>query len=178
MEFRCGGRALADYREKNTITNQLSADLTCGLGELPQAVGRLQEDIKAAQRSLKAANGLLLEAEAERLAAQASAQNGVRIVKFNFSGRDFAEVRGLATSIVQKPGMIALLATSGDKPQLVFARSAELPQDMNALLKQTLTLLANGRGGGTAQMAQGGGSGDEAQISEALNAAERSLVAV
>jgi alanyl-tRNA synthetase len=178
VEFRCGGRALADYREKNAIANQLSADLTCGLGELPQAVGRLQEDIKAAQRSLKAANGLLLEAEAERLAAQASAQNGVRIVKLNFSGRDFAEVRGLATSIVQKPGMIALLATSGEKPQLVFARSAELPQDMNALLKQTLTLLANGRGGGTAQMAQGGGSGDQAQISEALNAAERSLVAV
>ncbi|MEO8119008.1 MAG: DHHA1 domain-containing protein [Rhodoferax sp.] len=101
---------------------------------------------------------------------------GIQIVKRNFPGRDFADLRALATSIVQRPGMIALLSTSGEKPQLVFARSADLPNDMNALLKQTLTLLANGRGGGTAQMAQGGGSGDEAQISEALNAAERSIV--
>ncbi len=176
VEFRCGGRALADYREKNAIANQLSADLTCAFAEIPQAVGRLQEDIKAAQRSLKSANSLLLEAEAERLAAQAPLQNGVQIVKLNFPGRDFADLRALATSIVQRPGMIALLSTSGEKPQLVFARSADLPNDMNALLKQTLTLLANGRGGGTAQMAQGGGSGDEAQISEALNAAERSLL--
>ena len=176
VEFRCGGRALADYREKNTITNQLSADLTCGVGELSQAVGRLQDDIKAAQRSLKAANGLLLDHEAEMLAAQAPLQNGLRIVKLNFPDRDFADVRGLATSIVQKPGMIALLAASGEKPQMVFARSADLAQDMNALLKQTLTLLANGRGGGQAQMAQGGGSADEVQINEALNAAERSLL--
>jgi len=176
VEFRCGSRALADYREKNAITNQLSADLTCGLSEIPQAVGRLQEDSKAAQRSLKAANGLLIEAEAERLAANVVDHRGARIVKLNFPGRDFAEVRGLAASIVQKPGMVVLLATSGEKPQLVFGRSADLAYDMNALLKQTLTLLANGRGGGTAQMAQGGGSGDEAQINEALNAAERSLL--
>ena len=176
VEFRCGGRALADYREKNAITNQLLADLTCGLAELPQAVGRLQEDIKAAQRSLKAANGLLLDYEAERLAAQTPEQNGIHIVRLNFPDRDFAEVRGLATSIVQRTGMIALLATSGEKSQLVFARSADLSQDMNVLLKQSLTLLANGRGGGSAQMAQGGGSGDETQINEALDAAERSVL--
>ncbi len=175
VEFRCGERALRDYREKNIVANQLTADLTCGLGEITAAVARIQEDLKEAQRALKAANGLLLDAEADRLAAEAPDQNGMRVIKLGFAGRDFADVRALATRITQKPGRIALLGTTGEKTQLVFARSADLMQDMNALLKQTLTLLTGGRGGGQAQMAQGGGSGDQAQLAAALDSAERSL---
>jgi alanyl-tRNA synthetase len=176
VEFRCGGRALGDYQQKNAVVNQLAADLTCSIGEIAGAVARLQEDYKAAQRALKAANGQLIEFEAERLAAEATLAKSVRVVKLLFPARDFGDLRVLATSIIQKPGMVALLATGGDKPQLLFARSADVSADMNALLKQTLALLPNGRGGGQTQMAQGGGSGDEAQISAALDSAERSLL--
>ena len=175
VEFRCGGRALDDYRQKNAITNQLAADLTCSIADLPQSVAQLQEDYKEMQRALKAANGLLLDYEADRLAGEGAGENSLHIIKLNFPGRDFNELRALATRITQKPGHIALLATSGEKTQMVFARSADLSQDMNALLKQTLTLLANGRGGGQPQMAQGGGSADEAQTVAALDSAERSL---
>ena len=176
VEFRCGGRALADYQQKNAVINQLTADLTCAIGEISGAVARLQEDFKAAQRALKAANGQLIEFEAERLAAEAPLTNGVRVVKLLFPERDFGDLRVLATSIVQKPGMVALLATGGEKAQVLFARSADVNADMNALLKQTLALLPNGRGGGQAQMAQGGGSGDAAQVQVALDSAERSLL--
>ena len=82
----------------------------------------------------------------------------------------------MATRITQTPGMIILLAASGEKAQMVFARSADLSQDMNMLLKQILPLVGNGRGGGQAQMAQGGGvSADAAQIKLALDAAEQEL---
>ncbi|HVU14376.1 MAG TPA: DHHA1 domain-containing protein, partial [Phototrophicaceae bacterium] len=175
VEFRCGGRAVRDYRDKNNVANQLTADLTCGLGEVTTAVARLQEDLKEALRALKTANGLLLDAEADRLAAEAPDHDGVRVIKLGFAERDFADVRALAARITQKPGRIALLGTTGEKTQLVFARSADLAQDMNVLLKQTLTLLVGGRGGGQAQMAQGGGSGDQAQLAAALDSAEHSL---
>ncbi len=175
VEFRCGGRAVRDYRDKNNVANQLTADLTCGLGEVTTAVARLQEDLKEAQRALKTANGLLLDAEADRLAAEAPDHDGMRVIKLGFAERDFADVRALAARITQKPGRIALLGTTGEKTQLVFARSADLAQDMNVLLKQTLTLLVGGRGGGQAQMAQGGGSGDQAQLAAALDSAEHSL---
>jgi alanyl-tRNA synthetase len=177
VEFRCGGRALQDFREKNAIVNQLAADLTCSASEIPQAVTRLQEDFKAVQRAHKAANGLLLDYEAEQLAAEATERGGVRIVRLNFPDRDFADLRVLAARITQKPGMIALLSTSGDRAQMVFARSADLPHDMNLLLKQALALLANGRGGGQPQMAQGGGTASEAEIATALDAAEQRLLA-
>ncbi len=176
VEFRCGGRALRDYREKNVIANQLAADLTCAPAEIPQAVTRLQDDFKEMQRAHKAANGQLLDYEAMRLAADAPETDGLRIVKLSFADRDFGDVRGLAARITQEPGRVALLATTGAKAQFVFARSADLSLDMNALLKQTLALLPDGRGGGQPQMAQGGGSADEAQTKAALDAAERSLI--
>ncbi len=177
VEFRCGGRALADYWEKNAVANGLAADLTCAIPEIQQAVTRLQEDFKAAQRALKAANGQLIDYEAERLAVETPAVNGVRVVRGNYADRDFGDLRVLATKLTQKPGIVALLATSGEKAQLVFARSADLNVDMNALLKATLATLPNGRGGGQAQMAQGGGSASAAEIDAALLAAEQSVLA-
>lgn len=176
VEFRCGGRALRDYREKNAIVNQLMADFTCSMAEVTEAAARLQEDVKAAQRALKSATGTLLDYEAARLSAEAPEQKGMRIVKLNFPDRDFGDVRGLAGRIVQEPGRVALLAVSGAKAQMVFARSADLSADMNALLKRVLPLLNGGRGGGQPQMAQGGGSGDEVQVALMLDEAERALL--
>lgn len=176
VEFRCGGRALADYQAKNAVANGLAADLTCAIPEIPQSVARLQEDFKAAQRALKAANSQLVDYEADRLAAEAPETNGVRVVKASFADRDFGDVRLLATKLTQKPGIIALLAVTGEKAQMVFARSADLSQDMNALLKATLATLANGRGGGQAQMAQGGGTATAAEVDAALDAAAKQVV--
>ena len=176
VEFRCGGRALRDYSEKNVLANRLTADLSCSLGEVAGAVVRLQEDFKAEQRALKAASSLLLDAEAVRLLAGARIAGNVRIVAGGFPNRDFAEVRALASRITQEAGAVALLAThNGEKAQFVFARSADLPHDMNAVLKQTLAKLVDGRGGGQPQMAQGGGSASESQMREALEAAAQTL---
>lgn len=179
VEFRCGARALRDYREKNAIANQLTADLTCALPEVPQAVARLQDDFKAEQRALKAANGQLIEYEALRLAAETPLANGMRIITQAFTNREFGDLRILAARLAQEADVVALLATSDGtetgKAQLVFARSASLQHDMNVLLKQTLGRFADGRGGGQPQMAQGGGTASPAIIREALAAAAQSI---
>ena len=62
----------------------------------------------------------------------------------------------LAQKLTRKaPNVIALLATTSPQPSLVFAQSAGQPDDMGALIKQTLSKLG-GRGGGSKDMAQGG----------------------
>jgi alanyl-tRNA synthetase len=177
VEFRCGGRALRDYAEKNALANQLTADLTCSLAEVAQAVSRLQEDFKAEQRASKAATAQLLDYEAQGLLAEAAQSQGVRIVCMNFPDRDFGDVRLLANKLTAENAVVALLAASGTKAQLVFARSVDLATDMNALLKQVLKHFPDGRGGGQPQMAQGGGNGDAALVNKALVAALESLTA-
>ena len=84
----------------------------------------------------------------------------------------------MTTTIERERKCVVHLAWSQDvnaKAFLGYARSADLKQDMNALLKTTLATLANGRGGGQAQMAQGGGSASPGEIDAALTAAEGRL---
>lgn len=175
VEFRCGGRALADYRVKNTLAYQLTAALSCGIDELPSAVQRLQDNLKTLQSELKTATQQLLDDEAKQLREAADETNGVRIVHAAFSQRDAGEVRLLAQRLTQALGVIALLGSTGERTNLVFARSPELSDDMNALLKQTLAQIENGRGGGQPTLAQGSGTADLAQLQSALQSAAQTV---
>jgi len=175
VEFRCGGRALEVFSSQNTLVNQLTAHLTCKADEVFGSITRMQDEIKTAQRDLKAAKSQLIEAEAERLIAQTPIQNDLRVVIKTITDMDVSDIRLLASKLVQTPGVIALLGAAGDKAQMVFARSEGLKPDMNALIKTALAVI-NGRGGGQANMAQGGGvPATTEQVSAALEVAAGSI---
>ena len=69
--------------------------------------------------------------------------------------------------------MALLGAHDAESARLVFARAPDARGDMNALMRAACQLL-DGRGGGRADMAQGGGR-NPAHLAEALAAAARSL---
>jgi alanyl-tRNA synthetase len=157
VEFRCGWRALRDYRVKNALANQLAADLTVGYWEVGEAVARLKADLKSAQRALKAAQERLLDEEASRLLQTASRRGGAVVVRAAFDGRETDELRALASRLIQSPGVLVLVGTSGSKAHLIMARSPDLPYDMAVALRQALSTLGSERGGGRPDFAQGGG---------------------
>jgi alanyl-tRNA synthetase len=176
VEFRCGARALSDYRRKNAIVNQLAADFTCGVPEVAQAVAKLRAEAQSYHKELKAAKGALLEYEATQLAAATPESNGWRVIRQAWADRDPNEIRSLATQLAALPGTVALLGTSGVKAHLVFARADDVERDMNAALKSALATF-NGRGGGSARLAQGGGAAaDLPQVESALKQAESELL--
>jgi len=175
VEFRCGGRALREFRDRNALVNQLTALLTCKAEEVVPSITRLQEEFKAAQRDLKAAKSELIAAEVDRVIASTPPENGLRVVSKAVADRDVNDARLLATRLVQTPGVIALIGVPGDKAQLIFARGDGVSVDMNALLKAALVSL-NGRGGGQPNMAQGGGvPATTEQIEAVLMATVQSL---
>lgn len=177
VEFRCGRRALRDYRQKNAAVSAAVTALTCGAEEIEGAILALQEDVRGLTRSLKAASGQLIAYEAERLLGETVETNGIRIVKKDFNDREPSELKHLAMQLTAAPSVIVLLGTSGEKAHLVFARSANLPHDMNALIKQAFAQLGAGRGGGQPALAQGGGvPTDSTQIQAALSAVEQSIL--
>jgi len=175
VEFRCGGRALRDYRLKNAVTNMLAADLTVGAGELDQAVARLKTDIKETRAALKDAQARLIEHEASALIAAAELRGDIRLIRAALADRDVAEARALATRLVINDNTIALVALTGDKAQFLFARSANLPHDMSMALKRALAVVGSDRGGGRPEFAQGGGVADASQVEAALNEAMRAI---
>lgn len=92
----------------------------------------------------------------------------------DFENRDAEALKRLALALIAHPNTIALLG-SRDKEasRLVFAKSAEAPGDMNALMREACTML-DGRGGGKPDLAQGGGKNID-KLEAAINQAVKSL---
>jgi alanyl-tRNA synthetase len=68
-----------------------------------------------------------------------------------------AELRAAATALTEKPGRVVLLGSiEGGRAHLVFGCSESVEADMGALLKAAAPSV-EGRGGGSARIAQGGG---------------------
>ncbi len=179
VEFVCGQRALNDYRLKNSIVNQLSADLTTGIGEVAESVQRLREEAKENRRHLKKQQEQLLFFEAANLLQASKMVGETAVISHVFTGAesDPGQMRILANHLTQNKQVVALLGLAGEKSQLLFCRSQNAPGEMNQLIKPALQILGSAAGGGTALMAQGGGPGtDVARVWQAIEKAERLLI--
>jgi alanyl-tRNA synthetase len=115
---------------------------------------------------LQAAN--LLRAASERPSG-----SGQRLVVQYFADRDLTFIKLLAQKVVRLDKAVALLACGGTQPSLVFAQTAGLPNDMGALMKETLQKLGT-RGGGNRDMAQGGAP-DSTRAEEAIQEAASAI---
>lgn len=176
VTFMCGWRALRDYREKHTMLEALSNELTTGYWEVGEAVERLRADLKETQRALKSASRELAGYQAARLLAEAEPFGEARLIRAVFEERDPGDVRALVSELVGEPGVIVLAGIPGETTQLIFARSDDLPHNMNGPLRAAFDALGGGRGGGRPAFCQGGGEGASAeQVADALEVARQAL---
>ncbi len=156
LEFRCGGRALADYSDKHRVISALANEMNCRFPEVPDNVTKLRAELKTTQTALKELREQLIEYEAAKLLAEATQKNDYKLITASFDGRDAGELRLLVSRLAANQGVVVLMGTTGEKAQLLFARSADLAFNMGALLKEAVGKLG-GRGGGQPNFAQGGG---------------------
>lgn len=176
IDFFCGKRALLDYRWKNDTVNALANGLSVKDQDTRDAVERSLAQARDGFKLLEETRQRLLELESRVLIAETPLQDGVRLIVRAFADRSSEDVRRLAMTLTTTPATIALLGLgAADRASLVFARSADLTQDMNALLKSVAAMIG-GRGGGAPGLAQGGGPG-LAQLDGALAAAQRNVLA-
>lgn len=157
LEFICGWRALRDYTRKQSVVREVSKLLMTSDAELVAQAERLVAERDALKQSLVEKERLLLEVEVRQHLAQADQLGGVRLLEMTFSDRSIQQLQQFAhQAVAQAPDVVCLLAATGEKLQLVFARGAEVNVAVNQLIKDTLPLI-DGKGGGNAAMAQGGG---------------------
>lgn len=176
LHFLCGGRALKDYQQKTSLLKQLSETMSSGEAELPQNVIKLQEETKTLRREQHHTTAQLLEYEAKTLIAERKQTDGCYLLKKIFEERDPKELKVLALKVLEhSPNTVILFGGKcNGKASLLFLRSEELPYHMGELMK-TACAVIEGRGGGKAQQAQGGGANLE-KLEEALLEAEEAVV--
>jgi alanyl-tRNA synthetase len=169
VEFRCGRRALSDYRRKHQLITQAAAELSIGFWELDQAIGRLQAEAKSSRKQLLDAEARLQQYEARELLNTIEPRGDFGLIVQTWTQRDLGYLKRMASLLAAQPRTVALLGAPGQSLALVFARSKDLPIDLAALVKAAAARLG-GKGGGSPDFAQAGGPAvSEAQLQETLN---------
>lgn len=155
VEFVCGGRALRDYRRANDAATSVALLLTTGRDEIPARVAHLLEQQKHLAKRARELSRQVAEAEAERMAREASIIGSLRVVARAFRDRTSDEVRLLARALIEQRPIVVLFGVGEpDGARLIFARSGDVSVNMAELLRSVCSSLG-GRGGGAADFAQG-----------------------
>jgi len=176
IHFCCGGRALQQYRLANDVVQALSSQLTTGATELSASVNKIQESEKEARRTVKRLQNQLSEIEAQQL-LKSGRETGKATVIVHVLEGEADRVRGLASRLVQNDKTIALLASTGERTQIVFGRADDAPGNMKELLQAACEQLGAGSGGGGDKFAQGTApAADLESVQQALEDVAKQLV--
>lgn len=152
--FLCGHRAAAYFRELVSISDELVRQLNAPLRELPASAAALLADKAALEKDLKDVQAKWLEAEAGAFLPD---EDGV--IEKTFSTRPVKEIQQLARlAIARYPeGHLLFLLHEEAQIRFVCAKGQNAKGDVREVL-QNLLAMTDGKGGGNANFAQGGGS--------------------
>jgi alanyl-tRNA synthetase len=158
-----GTDAYERFREAEMLVDELSGGLRTSRTEIVNAVSRLQDELKKARREadelrLKLATGA---AGTSTNGDESREINGIKVLAREASGLDASAMRQLSDTLLAriKSGVV-ILGRSGDgKVSLIVRTSADLTGKVPAgqVIKE-LAPIVGGRGGGKADMAEGGGN--------------------
>jgi alanyl-tRNA synthetase len=155
VEFVCGLRATATAHRDFFTLSEAAAVFSTHIYELPQQARKVLDEVKAGQKALSRLLEEVAELQAKQFLESATGlASGAKLVSRFFADRDLAFIKMLGQKITRAGQAVALLSCGGSQPSLVFAQTPGLPNDMGALMKQTLAKLGT-RGGGNKDLAQG-----------------------
>lgn len=176
VEFVCGLRAVNTARRDYSTLTEAAALYSSHIYDVPEQVRKSLAEAKAAGKAQHKVLEELAALSAERLMAQAAGSPQV-ITEF-FTDRDGVFIKLLAQKLTAgKSSVVALLASGAGQPTLVFAQTPGQKANMGQLMKDAMAQLG-GRGGGSADMAQGGlpeGSADVPKLTSLLHETARKL---
>jgi alanyl-tRNA synthetase len=174
LEFVCGKRAMRAFRRFRDAVAGCIHGVSVAPEELPAAIERMQTENKDLRRTQRTLQEQLAKYEAVALADR-GIQVGERIVVVDaVPNADATVLKALATAIAARPGYDVALF-SADAPLLaIVARSPGGALEAGAVLRRLVERFG-GKGGGRADLAQGGGLNGEK--SEILEEAKRLLAA-
>jgi len=156
IEFICGKRCIQDFQWKNQQINNIANILSVKDIEVEDTVVKMYHNNKELNKSIKDYKKIILDYQVDKLYADAEKVSEYYIVLHEFNGEDMQDIMYISNSLSKYPNVISLLGTKNNLAQVVFSCSKDVPIKMNKLFKEFIFLI-DGKGGGNATSAQGGG---------------------
>jgi alanyl-tRNA synthetase len=178
-----GVDAYERFRESEVVVDELSSGLRTSRNDLPLVVTRLQDELKKARREVE---DLKLKIASGAVGASSNGDEsrdvaGIKVLAREASGLDAPAMRQLSDTLLAriKSGVVVLGRSSDGKVSLIVRTSSDLTGKVPAgqVIKE-LAPIVGGRGGGKADMAEGGGSQPEnlgAALEQSYRVIERLL---
>lgn len=157
LTFHAGQRALADARAGHRLLAGLASDLTCGLQDVPGAIGKLRSEVKGLKDKLASTRSELAVLVARQLLAALPATPGPHVVPVERPLDDLAGLRAIAGELADDARVIALVGgqdESRGETVVVVQRGARAELDCGAFVSAQAKA-SGGRGGGRPERAEG-----------------------
>ncbi|RSS38945.1 alanine--tRNA ligase [Streptomyces sp. WAC08241] len=166
LEAAVGIEGFGYLARERDLVGRIAEQLNAPRAELPERIAGLLDRLKAADRENARLKARATAAHAAELAAGAVEAGDTLVVTATVDGAA-DEARALALAVRDRlpharPGLVAVATSSGGLVLTVNAPAREAGRNASATVKQLL----GGRGGGSPEIAQGGGvpAGDLAAI--------------
>lgn len=161
IEFVCGNRALKDYTLKNYHINNISTLLSAKDTDTYAAVSKLYEEYKLLEKKLLDTKAELLKYQVESFINNAYTIKNVRIISKVLYDFDFKMAKYAISQILSYSSTVCILCiVESNKCHVLMGRSEDVGIDMKEIFDSAISII-NGKGGGTPELVQGGGTNTE-----------------
>jgi alanyl-tRNA synthetase len=166
FEFRCGGRALVDYRSKDRTVRRQAAAFSCASGEVAGQVEKLQAEGRALKKRIRQIGDRLAGFESEEIVRSAAG----KVLAGVLEDKTPEEARSLALHVVKRGDLaVAYGAVGQSQAHLILARAESLKTDLRQIVP-IISAVVPVKGGGGPSLVELV-TGDKARLTEAVEAA-------
>jgi len=162
--FVAGLQAFDIFSQMYDLFSGLANQMSTTWQDIPAVLIKQTEQLNTLQKDLMAIKQASINYEARDLVDRADGRSGFRLVRKSYEGRPVGELRLMAEVLKRIPDLVSFLATyDGLKISLIVTCGDAAGKDARQLLNKQLALI-QGRGGGDARLAQGGGAANAEQF--------------
>lgn len=158
IEYVAGKRAVDDSFKKDRFTTTVCRFLNASEDEAINGIKNLNEKLKEALDKNKKLSEDVAAYQVKEMIELGQKLGNITVVKKIYDNEDVKQVNKVVAKVVENTNTLALMAVkAGDRANIIFAASKDFKGiSMNELLKDAITLI-DGKGGGSAYLAQGAG---------------------
>ena len=174
LKIVCGKRAFNDYATKSNYISELSSIFKVDDQELVTTIKGFKENNSKLEKEIKILKEDLLTFELKNIISETTKIGDYSVLKKVFSDKEPILLKKIASEVTKRNKSIALLGTITNKAYLIFSCSKDVDISMKELIQKSCSII-DGSGGGSLNMAQGGGNKVE-KIAESLDSAIEVIV--